>query len=103
MVAGAAADVAVELLANGVLVEIVASPTHDVDRETGVVTGTCGQTGAGYTYAVSAAAKGTVMIDAATGIWAYRPVASARHEAALDQERAPVPWLGQLPVSFCYS
>jgi YVTN family beta-propeller protein len=54
------------------------------DPETGVVTGTCGHTGAGYTYAAGAAAKGTVMIDAATGIWAYRPAASARHEAVAD-------------------
>ncbi len=54
------------------------------DPETGVVTGSCGHTGAGYTYAASAAAKGTVMIDAATGIWAYRPAAAARHEAVAD-------------------
>jgi hypothetical protein len=26
-----------------------------------------------------------------------------RREAALDQERMPIPWLGQLPISFCYS
>jgi hypothetical protein len=24
-------------------------------------------------------------------------------EAALDQEKLPIPWLGRLPISFCYS
>jgi YVTN family beta-propeller protein len=49
-----------------------------------VVTGTCGQEGGGFTYAISAAAKGTVMVDAATGVWAYRPSAEARHRAVAD-------------------
>jgi len=44
----------------------VDSPMHDPDPEIGVVTGTCGQEGGGCTYAISAAAKRTVMIDAAT-------------------------------------
>jgi YVTN family beta-propeller protein len=60
------------------------SPMHDANRVTGVVTGTCGQTGAGYIYTVSAAAKGTAMIDATTGVWAYRPAAVARHEAVAN-------------------
>jgi YVTN family beta-propeller protein len=62
----------------------VDSPMHHPDPETGVVTGTCGQEGAGCTYGISAAAKGTVMIDAATGVWAYRPSAEARHRAVAD-------------------
>jgi len=60
------------------------SPVHDAHRETGVVTGTCGQADSGYTYRVSAPAKGTVMIDAETGVWAYRPAAAARHDAVAD-------------------
>jgi YVTN family beta-propeller protein len=60
------------------------SSTHEPDPETGVVTGTCGQTGTGYAYTVSAPAKGTVVIDAATGSWAYRPAAAARHHAVAD-------------------
>jgi YVTN family beta-propeller protein len=62
----------------------IGPPMHDANPETGVVTGTCGETGVDYTYAVGAAAKGTVMIDAATGIWAYRPAAAARHEAVAN-------------------
>ena len=54
------------------------------DPETGVVTGTCGHPRAGYTYTVGAPAKGTVMVDAATGCWAYRPAAAARHQAVAD-------------------
>ncbi|HEX4587202.1 MAG TPA: Ig-like domain-containing protein [Mycobacterium sp.] len=54
------------------------------DPETGVVTGACGRTGAGHTYSASAPAKGTVVIDAATGSWAYRPAAAARHQAVAD-------------------
>ena len=57
---------------------------HDPDPETGVVTGTCGQAGTGSTYTRQRSAKGTVVIDAATGIWAYRPAAAARHEAVAD-------------------
>jgi YVTN family beta-propeller protein len=60
------------------------SPMHDPDPETGVVTGTCGQAGTGSMYTVSAPSKGTVVIDAATGIWAYRPAAAARHQAVAD-------------------
>jgi YVTN family beta-propeller protein len=54
------------------------------DPETGVVTGTCDHSGAGYTYSASAPAKGTVVIDAETGVWAYRPAGAARHEAVAD-------------------
>jgi YVTN family beta-propeller protein len=57
---------------------------HSPDPETGIVTGTCGDVGEGYTYAASAPAKGTVMINAATGMWAYRPAPAARHEAVAD-------------------
>lgn len=60
------------------------SPVHDAHRKTGVVTGTCGQAESGYTYSVSAPAKGTVMIDAETGAWAYRPAAAARHDAVAN-------------------
>jgi YVTN family beta-propeller protein len=62
----------------------IGPPIHDADPATGVVTGTCEQTGTGYTYSVSAAAKGTAIIDAATGSWAYRPRAVARHEAVAN-------------------
>jgi len=51
---------------------------------TGVITGSCGGTAEGYTYAASAPAKGTVMINATTGLWAYRPAAAARHRAVAD-------------------
>jgi len=54
------------------------------DPRTGVITGSCGGTAEGYTYAASAPAKGTVMINAATGLWAYRPAAAARHRAVAD-------------------
>lgn len=54
------------------------------DPRSGVVTGTCGHIGAGYTYTASAPAKGTVVIDATTGSWAYRPAAAARHDAVAD-------------------
>jgi YVTN family beta-propeller protein len=54
------------------------------DPETGVVTGTCDHSGAGYTYTASAPAKGTVVIDAEMGVWAYRPAATARHEAVAN-------------------
>jgi YVTN family beta-propeller protein len=60
------------------------SAMHSPDPETGVVTGSCGAAGEGYTYAASAAAKGTVVINAATGLWAYRPAAAARHGAVAD-------------------
>jgi YVTN family beta-propeller protein len=63
---------------------VLDSPIHDPDPESGVVTGACGQDGGGCTYAISAAAKGTVMIDATTGVWAYRPSAEARHRAVAD-------------------
>jgi YVTN family beta-propeller protein len=49
-----------------------------------VVTGTCGQADSGFTYSVSAPSKGTVMIDAETGAWAYRPTSAARHDAVAD-------------------
>jgi YVTN family beta-propeller protein len=62
----------------------VCSPVHDAHPETGVVTGTCGEAHTDYTYSVSAPAKGTVMVDAATGIWAYRPAAMARHDAVAN-------------------
>jgi VCBS repeat-containing protein len=52
------------------------------DPFTGVVIGTCA--GADCTYAASAPAKGAVLIDAATGTWAYRPTAAARHDAIAD-------------------
>lgn len=55
------------------------------DPETGVVTGTFGHTGVGYTYSVSGPVKGTVVIDATTGSWAYRPGAAARHRAVADE------------------
>jgi len=58
--------------------------THNPDSETGVVTGAGGQMGDGCTYAASAPAKGTVVIDAATGAWAYRPASAARHDAVAD-------------------
>jgi YVTN family beta-propeller protein len=58
--------------------------TQNGDPETGVVTGTCARAGAGYTYSASAPAKGTVVIDATTGTWAYRPAATARHDAVAD-------------------
>jgi YVTN family beta-propeller protein len=51
---------------------------------TGIVTGTCGQHGVGYTYTAGCPSKGTVMVDATTGGWAYRPAAEARHEAVAD-------------------
>jgi YVTN family beta-propeller protein/VCBS repeat-containing protein len=54
------------------------------DPKTGVVTGSCADIGPGFTYTASAPAKGTVMIDATTGSWAYRPAAAARHEAVAD-------------------
>jgi YVTN family beta-propeller protein/VCBS repeat-containing protein len=57
----------------------------DCDRITGAVTGICGHSGDGYTYTASAAAKGTVVIDASTGTWAYRPAAAARHQAVADR------------------
>jgi YVTN family beta-propeller protein len=60
------------------------SAMHSPDPETGVVTGSCGRTGEGYTYSASAPAKGTVMINATTGLWAYRPAAAARHRAVAD-------------------
>jgi YVTN family beta-propeller protein len=63
----------------------VDSPVHDAHRETGVATGTCGHADSGYTYTASAPAKGTVMIDAETGVWAYRPTASARHDAVANR------------------
>jgi YVTN family beta-propeller protein len=69
----------------------IAIPAHpgtamgNPDPETGVVSGTCGHTGADYTYTASAPAKGTVVIDTGTGIWAYRPAAAARHEAVADR------------------
>ncbi len=59
-------------------------PVHDVHRESGVVTGACGPADSGYTYRVSAPSKGTVMIDAETGAWAYRPTSAARHDAVAD-------------------
>src|SRR5262249_7910049 len=40
--------------------------------------------GSGYTYRAGAPAKGTVMINPATGVWAYRPTAAARHDAVAD-------------------
>jgi YVTN family beta-propeller protein len=40
--------------------------------------------GDGCTYTASAPAKGTVVIDAATGAWAYRPASAARHDAVAD-------------------
>jgi YVTN family beta-propeller protein len=54
------------------------------DPETGVVTGACDHTGSGYTYRACAPAKGTVVINPATGVWAYRPTAAARHDAVAD-------------------
>ena len=45
----------------------VDSPMHHPDPETGVVTGTCGQEGAGCTYAISAAAKWVMTELAADG------------------------------------
>jgi YVTN family beta-propeller protein len=62
----------------------VDSATAVPDRRTGVVTGTCGHTGAGYIYTASAPAKGAVVVDSATGSWAYRPAAASRHEAVAD-------------------
>ncbi len=63
---------------------VIGSAPAVPDPRTGVVTDTCGHTGAGYTYAASAPAKGTVVIDSATGSWAYRPAAASRHEAVAD-------------------
>jgi YVTN family beta-propeller protein len=60
------------------------SAIHSPDPKTGVVTGTCGHVGDGCRYTASATAKGTVMIDSATGIWAYRPAQAARHRALAD-------------------
>ncbi|MBE1548850.1 YVTN family beta-propeller protein [Mycobacterium sp. OAS707] len=60
------------------------SAMQSPDPRTGVITGSCGGTAEGYTYAASAPAKGTVMIDAKTGVWAYRPAATARHRAVAD-------------------
>jgi YVTN family beta-propeller protein/VCBS repeat-containing protein len=54
------------------------------DPQTGVITGSCGATAEGYTYAATTPAKGTVMINASTGLWAYRPAAAARHRAVAD-------------------
>ena len=54
------------------------------DPETGVVTGVCDHTVAGCTYTVSSPAKGTVVVDATTGNWVYRPSARARHDAVAD-------------------
>jgi YVTN family beta-propeller protein len=54
------------------------------DPQTGVITGSCGDSAEGYTYAASAPAKGTVVINATTGLWAYRPAAAARHRAVAD-------------------
>jgi len=53
--------------------------------ETGVVTGSCCQPDAGYRYTASAPSKGAVVIDAATGSWAYRPTMTARHRAVADE------------------
>lgn len=61
------------------------SAIHSPDPRSGVVTGSCGYGGDGYTYTASATSKGTVMIDAATGIWAYRPAPAARHHAVADE------------------
>jgi YVTN family beta-propeller protein len=60
------------------------APTYHADPDTGVVTGTCRHSGVGHTYSASAPANGTVVINAATGTWAYRPAASARHHAVAD-------------------
>ncbi|WP_142392552.1 Ig-like domain-containing protein [Mycobacterium sp. 3519A] len=57
------------------------STAHSPDPATGVVTGTCGVDADGHTYSASAASKGTVVINAKTGMWAYRPAVAARHEA----------------------
>jgi YVTN family beta-propeller protein len=54
------------------------------DPFTGVVIGTCGGRGANCTHTASAPAKGAVLIDAATGAWAYRPTVAARHDAVAD-------------------
>ena len=53
------------------------------DPVTGIVIGTCGDR-TNCTYTASAPAKGAVVIDAATGAWAYRPTATARHDAVAD-------------------
>ena len=60
------------------------SAMREPDPETGVVTGTCGHARAGDGYTASAPAKGTVVINAETGTWAYRPAAAARHAAVAD-------------------
>lgn len=62
----------------------VDSATALPEPKTGVVTGACGHVGVGYTYTAGSPAKGTVVIDATTGGWAYRPAAEARHEAVAD-------------------
>ncbi|HTI74211.1 MAG TPA: Ig-like domain-containing protein [Mycobacterium sp.] len=60
------------------------STMHSPDPETGVVTGNCGHPGDGFTYSASAASKGTVVVNATTGMWAYRPAVRARHDAVAD-------------------
>ena len=60
------------------------SAIQSPDPQTGVITGSCGDSAEGYTYAASAPAKGTVVINATTGLWAYRPAAAARHRAVAD-------------------
>jgi YVTN family beta-propeller protein len=65
------------------------STAHSPDPATGVVTGNCGVAAGGYTYSASAASKGTVVINAKTGVWAYRPAIAARHDAvAVDASAA---------------
>jgi YVTN family beta-propeller protein len=60
------------------------SAIHSPDPETGVVTGTCGYVSDDCTFTASTPAKGTVIVDAATGMWAYRPAPAARHAAVAD-------------------
>jgi YVTN family beta-propeller protein len=60
------------------------SAMQSPDPQTGVITGSSGGAAEGYTYGASAPAQGTVMINATTGLWAYRPAAAARHRAVAD-------------------
>jgi YVTN family beta-propeller protein/VCBS repeat-containing protein len=63
---------------------VVDSAIGEPDPTTGMVTGACCVTGADNTYTVSAPGTGTVVIDATTGAWAYRPTGTARHQAVAD-------------------
>lgn len=61
----------------------ISAATCAPDPVTGIVIGTCGDR-TNCTYIASAPAKGAVVIDAGTGAWAYRPTATARHDAVAD-------------------